>query len=144
MAILERKNIRINPIDLPEADKVAVGVTLPFNGPAVFNSSYTTKDQVKSNLINLLLTDPGERLFEPNFGVGIRSLLFEQYIDKETLKTKIIDQASIYIPEIELADIFIKRVNPNTTPELHTLQISIYYSVILDNTMDAIEINFQA
>ena len=102
MAILERRNIKINPIDLPQNDRVAIGVTLPFNGPGVFNSSYATKDQVKSNLINLLLTDPGERLMEPNFGVGVRSLLFEQYVDKENLKTKMIDQASIYIPEIDI------------------------------------------
>ena len=142
MAILERRNIQINPIDLPQNDKVAIGVTLPFNGPGVFNSSYATKDQVKSNLINLLLTDPGERLMEPNFGVGVRSLLFEQYIDKENLKTKMIDQASIYIPEIEISDIFIKRENTETTPELHTLQISIYYKVLSDRSIDAIEINF--
>ena len=142
MAILERRNIKINPIDLPQNDRVAIGVTLPFNGPGVFNSSYATKDQVKSNLINLLLTDPGERLMEPNFGVGVRSLLFEQYIDKENLKTKMIDQASIYIPEIEISDIFIKRENPETTPELHTLQISIYYKLLSDRSIDAIEINF--
>ena len=142
MAILERRNIQINPIDLPQNDRVAIGVTLPFNGPGVFNSSYATKDQVKSNLINLLLTDPGERLMEPNFGVGVRSLLFEQYIDKENLKTKMIDQASIYIPEIEISDIFIKRENTETTPELHTLQISIYYKVLSDRSIDAIEINF--
>ena len=142
MAILERRNIKINPIDLPQNDRVAIGVTLPFNGPGVFNSSYATKDQVKSNLINLLLTDPGERLMEPNFGVGVRSLLFEQYVDKENLKTKMIDQASIYIPEIEISDIFIKRENPETTPELHTLQISIYYKLLLDRSIDAIEINF--
>ena len=48
MAILERRNIKINPIDLPQNDKVAVGVTFPFDGSAVFNSSYTTKEQVKS------------------------------------------------------------------------------------------------
>ena len=142
MAILERRNIQINPIDLPQNDRVAIGVTLPFNGPGVFNSSYATKDQVKSNLINLLLTDPGERLMEPNFGVGVRSLLFEQYVDKENLKTKMIDQASIYIPEIEISDIFIKRENPETTPELHTLQISIYYKLLSDRSIDAIEINF--
>ena len=81
MAILERRNIKINPIDLPQNDKVAVGVTFPFDGPAVFNSSYTTKEQVKSNLINLLLTTPGERLMNPTFGVGIRNLLFEQVIE---------------------------------------------------------------
>ena len=142
MAILERRNIKINPIDLPQNDKVAVGVTFPFDGPAVFNSSYTTKDQVKSNLINLLLTSPGERLMNPEFGIGIRQYLFEQVIDKEFLKNKITDGAQIYIPEIEIDDVFIKRENRETTPELHTVRISLYYKVLADRSTDAILLNF--
>lgn len=142
MAILERRNIKINPIDLPQNDKVAVGVTFPFDGPAVFNSSYTTKDQVKSNLINLLLTSPGERLLNPNFGVGIRDLLFEQVIDKETVLIRITDGAQLYLPEIEIVDVFIKREDLNTTPELHTVRISIHYQLLIDRSTDAIEINF--
>ena len=142
MAILERRNIKINPIDLPQNDKVAVGVTFPFDGPAVFNSSYTTKDQVKSNLINLLLTSPGERLMNPEFGIGIRQYLFEQSIDKEFLRNKITDGAQIYIPEIEIDDVFIKRENRETTPELHTVRISLYYKVLADRSTDAILLNF--
>tara|TARA_R100000541_G_scaffold58189_1_gene69140 strand:+ start:85 stop:516 length:432 start_codon:yes stop_codon:yes gene_type:complete len=142
MAILERRNIKINPIDLPQNDKVAVGVTFPFDGSAVFNSSYTTKDQVKSNLINLLLTSPGERLMNPEFGVGIRQYLFEQVIDKEFLKNKITDGAQIYIPQIEIDDVFIKRENLTTTPELHTVRISLYYKVLADRSTDAILLNF--
>ena len=142
MAILERRNIKINPIDLPQNDKVAVGVTFPFDGSAVFNSSYTTKDQVKSNLINLLLTSPGERLMNPEFGVGIRQYLFEQVIDKEFLKNKITDGAQTYIPEIEIDDVFIKRENLTTTPELHTVRISLYYKVLADRSTDAILLNF--
>ena len=143
MAILERRNIKINPLDLPQNDKVAIGVTLPFDGPAVFNSSYQTKEQVKSNLINLLLTDPGERLMQPNFGIGIRRFLFEQVIDKITVKNKIIDGVQLYIPEIEIEDLFIKRESQETTPELHTVRMSIYYRLLADNSMDAIEINYQ-
>ena len=142
MAILEKRNIRINPIDLPQNDKVAVGVTFPFDGPAVFNSSYTTKEQVKSNLINLLLTSPGERLMNPNFGVGIRDLLFEQVIDKEQVKNRITDGAQLYIPEIDIEDVFIKRENNETTPEIHTVRISIYYKVLADRSTDAILLNF--
>jgi hypothetical protein len=142
MAILERRNIKINPIDLPQNDKVAVGVTFPFDGSAVFNSSYTTKDQVKSNLINLLLTSPGERLMNPEFGIGIRQYLFEQVIDKEFLKNKITDGAQIYIPQIEIDDVFIKRENLTTTPELHTVRISLYYKVLADRSTDAILLNF--
>jgi len=143
MAIRERRNISINPIDLPQNDKVAIGVTLPFDGFAVFNSSYTTKEQVKSNLINLLLTTPGERLMEPDFGVGIRNLLFEQDIDKETIKIRITDGARFHIPEIEIMDVFVKRENFETTPEIHTVRISIFYKVLADRTTDAIEINFK-
>jgi hypothetical protein len=142
MPILERRNIKINPIDLPQNDKVAVGVTFPFDGEAVFNSSYTTKEQVKSNLINLLLTSPGERLMNPNFGVGIRDFLFEQAIDKEQVKNRIIDGAQLYIPEIAIEDVFIKRENNETTPEIHTVRISIYYKVLADRSSDAILLNF--
>ena len=142
MPILERRNIKINPIDLPQNDKVAVGVTFPFDGPAVFNSSYSTKEQVKSNLINLLLTSPGERLMNPAFGVGIRQYLFEQVVDKQLLKDKITDGAQLYIPEIDIEDVFVKRENNETTPEIHTVRISIYYTVLADNSTDAILLNF--
>ena len=142
MPIVERRNIKINPLDLPQNDKVAVGVTFPFDGPAVFNQSFTTKEQVKSNLINLLLTSPGERLMNPNFGVGIRDLLFEQVIDKEQVKNRITDGAQVYIPEVDIQDVFIKRENNETTPEIHTVRISRYYRVLADNTTDAILLNF--
>ena len=142
MPIVERRNIKINPLDLPQNDKVAVGVTFPFDGPAVFNSSFTTKEQVKSNLINLLLTTPGERLMNPTFGVGIRNLLFEQVIDKELIKNRIIDGAQVNIPEIEVTDVFIKRENNQTTPEIHTVRISVYYKVLADRSSDAILLNF--
>ena len=143
MAILYKNNIQINPIDLPQNDKVAVGVTFPFDGEAVFNSSYTTKEQVKSNLINLLLTSPGERLMNPNFGVGIRDLLFEQVLDKEQVKNRITDGAQVYIPEIDISNVFIKRENNETTPEIHTVRMSIFYKILADNSVDAIEINYQ-
>ena len=41
------QTIRVNPLDLQK--NIAIGVSLPFNGPGVFKSTYTTKDQIKSN-----------------------------------------------------------------------------------------------
>ena len=67
------------PIDLNA--RKAIGVSLPFNGPGVFNSTYTTKDQTKSNLVNLLLTDIGERVMNPGFGTVLRKFLFEGIAD---------------------------------------------------------------
>ena len=47
------------PIDTKP--RVAVGVRLPFSEPYVFSSTYTTQDQLKSNILNYLMTNPGER-----------------------------------------------------------------------------------
>ena len=70
------QTIQVNPLDLQK--NIAIGVSLPYNGPAgPFNSTYSTKDQVKSNLINLLLTVPGERIMNPDFGCRLREVLFE-------------------------------------------------------------------
>ena len=132
----DNSNIRINPIDLPQNDKTAVGIPFPFNGDGVFRQTFTTKEQVKSNLINLLLTDKGERPMMPTFGVGIRKLLFEQNIQKESLQTRIENAIARYIPEVTLNRLEVKQVE-------HVLTIHLSYSVVWDRTIDAIELNFQ-
>jgi hypothetical protein len=74
--------------------KREIGISVQFQQPEVFISTYTTKQQVKNQLINYILTNPGERMFQPYFGSGIRNLIFSQNsIDfsglEEQLKTKI-------------------------------------------------------
>jgi hypothetical protein len=55
-------NLRnINVLDLRPS--VGVGVALPFNVPGVFKTIYTTKEQLKFNIINFLLTNKRERIF---------------------------------------------------------------------------------
>ena len=66
---------KIDPLDLQP--RKAVGVALPFSGRAVFNSTYQTKDAIRNNLINFFLTGKNERVFNLNFGAGLRNLLFE-------------------------------------------------------------------
>ena len=145
MAIVQRKRreINISPLDLKENDKVAIGVTLPFNGSAIFNQSFTTKEQVKSNLINLILTIPGERIMNPDFGIGIRDLIFEQVVDAESLKGQIIDSAARYVPEIEILDLTTGRVSDSTNPEIYQLRIAITYALLFNNEVEAVELNFR-
>jgi len=141
MAIIQRLNRGIHPLDMPENERVAIGVTLPFDGEAVFNSSYTTKAQIKSNLLNLLLTNPGERFMNPRFGIGIRKFLFEQVIDREQLTNKIQDGIVRYIPAIELTNLVMGRQGMETTPEIHTFKIHIAYKIKREDSVDAIELN---
>ena len=126
---------QIDPLDLTPS--TGVGVSLPFNGPGVFNTNYTTKDQTKSNLINLVLTEPGERVYKPSFGVGLNSLLFEQNIDKDILQLRIEEAIAKdeKLSQITISDIIINR-DPNT----NTVNVSIEYISNLNGSQDAIQI----
>lgn len=130
-----REIININPIDIKP--KKALGLRLPFasvGSPFVLN--YTTKDQVKSNLINLLLTTPGERYNEPTFGVGIYSKLFEQSINEEILKDLIRKQTNIFIPEIEVANI-------NVSQNEHDITLEVVFKLLANNKMDLITLTLK-
>ena len=75
-----------------EGLSVALPLTVdPTFGPYNLNTTY--EDLAKQNFKMLLLTNKGERIMHPNFGVGLRSYLFEQNtpvtfgeIDKEIRK----------------------------------------------------------
>ena len=129
--------IRINPLDLNK--NVAIGVAFPFNADGVFIQTFTQKEQVKSNLINVLLTERGERVNLPDFGVGLKNLLFETTIDTANLEARIDNQVQIYIPEITLIS-----AETNFSPDEHILYIKITYRYNPSNEVDAIQLNFNA
>ena len=64
---------RVNPLDLNK--NVTIGVAFPLDETNMFSGTETIQEQSKANLINLLLTEPGERINLPNYGVGIKKLL---------------------------------------------------------------------
>ena len=126
---------RISPLDINK--NVSIGVAFPLDDNNMFAGTQTLKEQVKSNLLNVLLTQPGERVNEPNFGVGLKHYLFEQNVDIDSLNTLINAQINFYIPEISLIDTDI-----NFLEDEHLLFIKITYSINSDNTIDAIQLNF--
>ena len=135
MAIRKKIGYRIDPLDLNT--RKAIGVKIPFNKKGIFQYNYTTKDQIKSNLINLLLTSPGERYHEPSYGVGLREIIFEPNTESNevisTLKNKIDQNLSIHLPQIKVNHL-------NVTPQGKLLNIKIEYTVLLDNDTNEISI----
>ena len=76
--------------DTKDFKNYAIGITLPIRfGDNTFEQSYLSKEQVKSNIKNLLITKKGERILQPEFGSNLKSLLFEPNVDD--LETKIED-----------------------------------------------------
>lgn len=64
-------------------------------------------DLIKSNLLILLLTDPGERVMLPQYGTGLKKLLFEpNNVDLiSTAKQMIINAIEKWEPRISLEQI---------------------------------------
>jgi phage baseplate assembly protein W len=129
---------RVNPLDLRK--NIAIGVSLPFNGPSgPFNKTYSTKDQTKSNLVNLLLTNRGERLFNPEFGADISNLLFEGI--NEDLDSTIIDlinsSVNLFMPEIQLGDIIIDK-----DPDRNSIIITVNYKLKISGQSEQITVQF--
>jgi len=70
----------------------AIGVVLPFgksNSGIYFKQSYTTIDQAKSNIQNLILTMIGERIMHPSLGSGIWNIIFEPMATSDELSIQL-------------------------------------------------------
>ena len=121
------------PID-SEARK-AIGFGFPLNGGAVFVPTYQTKDQIKANLINYLLTNKGERVFNPNFGANLKSILFENITDAtlDDLKFIIQGEIALYFPTIS-----VKSIEFQNEPDLNEINFLLSYEINLFGISDNI------
>ena len=65
------------------------------------------KQVAQQNLKMVILTAPGERVMDPNFGVGLRSFLFENASDTtfSLVEERIREQTRIYVPYITIQSI---------------------------------------
>jgi len=129
---------KIHPLDLQP--RKAVGVKLPFTSRAVFESTYTTKDALKSNIINYFLTEKGERFLNPGFGAGLRLMLFEQITTdtKDQIAYIIRQDMAQWFPDVNIRDLVIK-----ATEDTNTVAVAITYDVSQTNIQDQVVINFE-
>ncbi len=132
-------NLRnINVLDLRPS--VGVGVAIPFDQPAVFKTVYTTKEQTKYNLINFLLTDTGERIFNVSFGAGLRSRLFEQITQEsnDILEASIRSSVESFFPNIR-----VERLSVESDPDRSLISLQFSYRLLTSNEEDTIILNMQ-
>jgi hypothetical protein len=112
-----------------------LSVKLPLATSAVFgayNLNTTFTELATQNLKMLLLTNPGERMMDPGFGVGIRSYLFQQNTPDTygNITTSIQTQVEKYLPYINIDNIqySIPENNPDLFP--NDLSVIIKFTIV--------------
>jgi len=116
--------------DTKKYEDTALGITLPIQiGNTAFNQSFTTYEQAKSNIKNLLLTKKGERVMQPNFGSGLQELLFD--FNDDLLSAKIEETITTalenWLPYIVVQQINVNQSNDNK--DRNTVGITISFNV---------------
>ena len=116
--------------DTEKYNDYAIGITLPIQiGNTAFNQSFTTIEQTKSNIKNLLITKRGERILQPEFGSGLQELLFEP--NTSDFEGKIEDAINESI-EQWLPYVVIDEINIEATDELkdnNRINVSLTFRV---------------
>ena len=95
---------------------VYIGLELPmrYGGAGFFKRTKTALEQTKSNIRNLISTQKGERLGNPNFGCDLRQVLFEQEGDVESQIEETIRAAiDEFLPFVKVSSIDISFSNRN-------------------------------
>ena len=110
----------------------SVGLALPIGAAnnGYFAVNYTTKNQIKTNLKNLILTEPGERLGNPNFGTPLRKFIFEPYIQgifETNIEEAVTTAISTYLPYINIINITFENTNENK--DNHLVKLELQYSI---------------
>lgn len=129
--------------DTKEYSSYAIGISLPIQiGKTAFEQTFTTFEQVKSNIKNLLLTKRGERVMQPQFGSGLQELLFEQNVDdlEGRIQTTIEDSISQWLPFVNIDEIDIEQTNE--LRDNNRVNVSIKFRV--GNSVDLNEVTFTA
>lgn len=130
--------VNIPGIDLKPS--IGVGVKIPFSDKSVFTTVYTTKEQTKYNLVNYLLSDPRERPFNPTFGAGLRSKIFEHisYRMIDDIKISLTTKVENLFPNVRVTN-----VNIESNPDINVINIQFSYTLLNTSETDEVSIQIQ-
>ena len=136
--VLDKKVVK----DTKEFNDFAYGITLPVQrgNTGYFAQSFSSYEQAKANLKNLLMTKKGERIMQPNFGTGLHSLLFEPMDgDFETkLQQTITKNVNYWLPYINIEEIDIEMTD--AMKDNHIAHMTIQFTV--GNQIETQQITF--
>ena len=143
MAILDTSK---KPFIQDRDNNVFIGINLPFKksegSEGYFLSTTTTIEAVKNNVRLLLSTDKGERIFQPNLGIGLRRFLFEPITGETTLaiQNEIVETFNFWLPFITIKDIKVETTSADGTNP-NQISINVIFNLDKDpNTLESVQV----
>ena len=143
------KDISKKPFIEDNDTNVKIGIDLPIRlgegSGGFFASTSTTIEAVKNNLRNLLQTNQGERFFQPNLGLNLRSLLFEHITSDNLIgiQNAILDKLELWLPFVEVRDIQVITSDNDNAVGSNEIRVKIVFNIKQDpNTLDSITLDF--
>jgi len=116
---------------------IAVRLPLTRDKQDGFSLLQTYNEVAEQNLKMLVLTCPGERMMDPEFGVGARRFLFE-LVNEDTFqlfKSTLLQQQEKYLPYLVIEDVqFISSLDGTVTNENFLGIRILYYNKIFKNS----------
>ena len=103
------------------------GYNAPFvGGNQTLMSLQADERLIKNDILQLLLTSPGERVMRPDFGTVVRKAPFEQGDSRlmNAIKDSIMEALSIYEPRVEINDIQL-----TMEPDRNKLDIKVFITI---------------
>lgn len=121
------------------ADGRYINITYPFkNSPNGFflNLNSTDAEAIKSDLMHLLLTRKGQRLYNPDFGTNLMKYIFEpeDNMSFEALKDEVTNTIKKYLPKLSVKSITVTQSEDSE----YAAVIRLDY-VITDNVFDVVD-----
>jgi len=111
-----------------------------------YKMSKTLGEVIKQNIKMVVLTVPGERVMNPDFGVGLRNYLFNTEVQIfQSLKSRITSQLKKYVPYakiIEIKSIHLQDIPGEQNPT-NSLGLQLIYTVPNAGISDSLTITFK-
>jgi len=128
--------------DTKDYEDYAIGITLPVRiTDTAFAQSYTTLEQVKTNIKSLLLTKKYERVMQPQLGSGLQEVLFQFNDDNlaSTIEDTIVESLAIWLPYVNIDDIIIEQTD--YLKDTNTVNVSLKFRISNSPNLETVTFN---
>jgi hypothetical protein len=120
------------------AQKNYINIQFPFSDDPegkFLKMNTEAKQAIKSDLVHLLLTNKGERLYLPDFGANLRQYLFEpnDEASANAVKNEINEAVKKFIPNLNVTELTVTKSEDN----IHAVVVRIDYIVTISALQSA-------